>query len=153
LLVITDLPGLLLAPVCSRRTGHLGTADVGEPTAEDLANLVDLAEAGRSATAPTTARTRLGGRPRCRRRGHLARWLPRPDDLDLRGTAGPPHRTPSRFLRRFTAACGTSAVSDSTGARHRPRLGGPAEARPQVFAAGRGAGAGQQFTSQCWSPR
>jgi hypothetical protein len=50
LLVITDLPGVLLAPVCSRRTGHLVTADVGEPTAEDLAHLVDLAEAGRYRT-------------------------------------------------------------------------------------------------------
>ncbi|SDY82565.1 NADPH:quinone reductase [Geodermatophilus africanus] len=46
LLVITDLPGLLLAPLRSRRTGHLVTADVGRPTAEDLAFLVDLAEAG-----------------------------------------------------------------------------------------------------------
>ncbi len=46
LLVITDLPGLLLAPLRRRRTGHLVTADVGTPTAEDLAFLVDLAEAG-----------------------------------------------------------------------------------------------------------
>ncbi|HWU06716.1 MAG TPA: NAD(P)-dependent alcohol dehydrogenase [Streptomyces sp.] len=46
LLVITDLPGLLLAPVRSRRTGHLVTAEVGKSTAEDLAVLVDLAEAG-----------------------------------------------------------------------------------------------------------
>jgi len=46
LLVITDLPGLLRAPLRSRRTGHLVTADVGKPTAEDLAFLVDLAEAG-----------------------------------------------------------------------------------------------------------
>ncbi|MFD2093129.1 NAD(P)-dependent alcohol dehydrogenase [Blastococcus deserti] len=46
LLVITDLRGLLLAPVRRRRTGHLVTADVGTPTAEDLAFLVDLAEAG-----------------------------------------------------------------------------------------------------------
>jgi NADPH:quinone reductase-like Zn-dependent oxidoreductase len=46
LLVITDLRGLLLAPLRSRRTGHLVTADVGKPTAEDLAYLVDLAEAG-----------------------------------------------------------------------------------------------------------
>ncbi len=45
-LVVTDLRGLLLAPVRSRRTGHLVTADVGKPTAEDLAVLVDLAEAG-----------------------------------------------------------------------------------------------------------
>ncbi len=44
--MITDLPGLLLAPVCSRRTGHLVTADVGTSTAEDLAFLVDLAETG-----------------------------------------------------------------------------------------------------------
>ncbi|MGY1606242.1 zinc-binding dehydrogenase [Geodermatophilus sp. SYSU D00700] len=43
LLVVTDLPGLLLAPLRSRRTGHLVTADVGQATAEDL---VDLAEAG-----------------------------------------------------------------------------------------------------------
>jgi NADPH:quinone reductase-like Zn-dependent oxidoreductase len=46
LLVITDLPGLLRAPLRSRRTGHLVTADVGKPTAEDLAFLVDLAESG-----------------------------------------------------------------------------------------------------------
>jgi NADPH:quinone reductase-like Zn-dependent oxidoreductase len=46
LLVITDLPGLLRAPLRSRRTGHLVTADVGRPIAEDLAFLVDLAEAG-----------------------------------------------------------------------------------------------------------
>jgi NADPH:quinone reductase-like Zn-dependent oxidoreductase len=46
LLVITDLPGLLLAPLRSRRTGHVVTADVGKPTAEDLAVLVDLAETG-----------------------------------------------------------------------------------------------------------
>jgi NADPH:quinone reductase-like Zn-dependent oxidoreductase len=46
LLVITDLPGLLLAPLRSRRTGRLVTADVGTPTAEDLAYLVGLAEAG-----------------------------------------------------------------------------------------------------------
>ncbi|SDC52806.1 NADPH:quinone reductase [Geodermatophilus telluris] len=46
LLVITDLPGLLRAPLRSRRTGHLVTADVGTPTAEDLAFLVGLAEAG-----------------------------------------------------------------------------------------------------------
>jgi NADPH:quinone reductase-like Zn-dependent oxidoreductase len=45
LLVITDLPGLLRAPLRSRRTGHLVTADVGRPTAEDLAFLADLAEA------------------------------------------------------------------------------------------------------------
>jgi NADPH:quinone reductase-like Zn-dependent oxidoreductase len=46
LLVITDLRGLLLAPLRSRRTGHLVSADVGKPTAEDLTALVDLAEAG-----------------------------------------------------------------------------------------------------------
>ena len=46
LLVITDLRGLLLAPLRRRRTGHLVTADVGTPTAEDLAHLVRLAEAG-----------------------------------------------------------------------------------------------------------
>ena len=46
LLVISDLRGLLLAPLRSRRTGHLVTADVGKPTAEDLAFLVHLAEAG-----------------------------------------------------------------------------------------------------------
>jgi NADPH:quinone reductase-like Zn-dependent oxidoreductase len=46
LLVITDLPGLLLAPLRSRRTGHLVTADVGKPSAEDLAFLVGLAESG-----------------------------------------------------------------------------------------------------------
>ncbi|MGY1810935.1 NAD(P)-dependent alcohol dehydrogenase [Blastococcus sp. SYSU D00669] len=46
LLVITDLPGLLRAPLRSRRTGHLVTADVGRPTAVDLAFLVGLAEAG-----------------------------------------------------------------------------------------------------------
>jgi NADPH:quinone reductase-like Zn-dependent oxidoreductase len=46
LLVITDLPGLLRAPLRSRRTGHLVTASPGKGTAEDLAALVDLAEAG-----------------------------------------------------------------------------------------------------------
>jgi NADPH:quinone reductase-like Zn-dependent oxidoreductase len=46
LLVITDLPGLLRAPLRTRRTGHLVTADVGKPSAEDLAHLVDLAESG-----------------------------------------------------------------------------------------------------------
>ena len=46
LLVITDLPGLLRAPLRSRRTGLVVTAKVGKPTAEDLAFLVDLAEAG-----------------------------------------------------------------------------------------------------------
>lgn len=46
LLVVTDLTGLLLAPVSSRRSGHLVTADVGRPTSEDLAYLVALAETG-----------------------------------------------------------------------------------------------------------
>jgi NADPH:quinone reductase-like Zn-dependent oxidoreductase len=46
LLVITDLRGLLLAPLRSRRTGHLVTARVGESTAADLAALVELAEGG-----------------------------------------------------------------------------------------------------------
>lgn len=46
LLVITDLPGLLLAPVRSRRSGHLVTGDVGTLRAEDLAHLVGLAEIG-----------------------------------------------------------------------------------------------------------
>jgi NADPH:quinone reductase-like Zn-dependent oxidoreductase len=46
LLVIADLRGVLLAPLRSKRTGHVITASVGKPTAEDLAALVDLAEAG-----------------------------------------------------------------------------------------------------------
>jgi NADPH:quinone reductase-like Zn-dependent oxidoreductase len=46
LLVIADLQGLLRAPWRSRRTGKLVTASPGKPTAEDLAFLVDLAEAG-----------------------------------------------------------------------------------------------------------
>ncbi|WP_138731507.1 NAD(P)-dependent alcohol dehydrogenase [Modestobacter excelsi] len=46
LLVITDLPGLLRAPLRSRRTDHVVTAGPGQGTAEDLAALVDLAEAG-----------------------------------------------------------------------------------------------------------
>jgi NADPH:quinone reductase-like Zn-dependent oxidoreductase len=46
LLVTTDLPGLLLAPVRSRRTGHLVTGDVGTLTTEDLDHLVGLAESG-----------------------------------------------------------------------------------------------------------
>ena len=46
LLVIADLPAVLRAPVRSRRTGHVITASPGKPTAEDLAALVDLAEAG-----------------------------------------------------------------------------------------------------------
>jgi NADPH:quinone reductase-like Zn-dependent oxidoreductase len=48
LLVIADLPALLRAPARSRRTGKLVTARVGKPAAEDLAFLVDLAEAGHS---------------------------------------------------------------------------------------------------------
>jgi NADPH:quinone reductase-like Zn-dependent oxidoreductase len=47
LLVITDLRGLLRAPWRNRRSGRRVTADVGTPTAEDLASLVELAEAGR----------------------------------------------------------------------------------------------------------
>ncbi len=46
LLVIADLPGVLRAPSLSKRTGNLISASVGKPTAEDLALLVDLAEAG-----------------------------------------------------------------------------------------------------------
>jgi NADPH:quinone reductase-like Zn-dependent oxidoreductase len=46
LLVITDLPGLLLAPVRSRHAGHLVTGDVGKLTTEDLDRLVGLAETG-----------------------------------------------------------------------------------------------------------
>jgi NADPH:quinone reductase-like Zn-dependent oxidoreductase len=46
LLVVTDLPGLLRAPLRRRRTGKLVTADVGKATAEDLSFLVDLAEGG-----------------------------------------------------------------------------------------------------------
>ena len=46
LLVITDLPGLLRAPLRSRRTGHVVTAGPVKPTPEDLAALVELAEAG-----------------------------------------------------------------------------------------------------------
>ncbi|HLM07635.1 MAG TPA: NAD(P)-dependent alcohol dehydrogenase [Blastococcus sp.] len=47
LLVIADLPALLRAPIRSRRTGRVVTGNVGRPTAEDLAFLVDLAEDGR----------------------------------------------------------------------------------------------------------
>ncbi|WP_448624347.1 NAD(P)-dependent alcohol dehydrogenase [Geodermatophilus sp. URMC 64] len=47
LLVIADLPGLLRAPLRSRRTGHLVTGRVGTTTSDDLRFLVDLAEAGR----------------------------------------------------------------------------------------------------------
>ena len=46
LLVIADLPAILRAPIRSRRTGHRITTDAGKPTADDLAFLVDLAEAG-----------------------------------------------------------------------------------------------------------
>ncbi|MCZ2860829.1 NAD(P)-dependent alcohol dehydrogenase [Blastococcus sp. VKM Ac-2987] len=46
LLVIADLPAILRAPIRSRRTGHRITVDVGRPTADDLAFLVRLAEAG-----------------------------------------------------------------------------------------------------------
>jgi NADPH:quinone reductase-like Zn-dependent oxidoreductase len=46
LLVIADLPAILRVPLRRRRTGHRITADVGKFTAEDLAVLVDLAEAG-----------------------------------------------------------------------------------------------------------
>jgi NADPH:quinone reductase-like Zn-dependent oxidoreductase len=45
LLVIADLAGVLRAP-WRRRTGKRVTADVGKPTAEGLASLVGLAEAG-----------------------------------------------------------------------------------------------------------
>ncbi|WP_110006888.1 NAD(P)-dependent alcohol dehydrogenase [Geodermatophilus normandii] len=46
LLVIADLPAILRAPVRSRRSGHRVTVDGGKPTADDLASLVALAEAG-----------------------------------------------------------------------------------------------------------
>jgi NADPH:quinone reductase-like Zn-dependent oxidoreductase len=46
LLVIADLPALLRAPWLSGRTGKLVTANVGTPSAENLAFLVDLADAG-----------------------------------------------------------------------------------------------------------
>ncbi len=46
LLVIADFQSLMQAPLISRRTGTLVTASVGKPTAEDLAYLVHLAEAG-----------------------------------------------------------------------------------------------------------
>jgi NADPH:quinone reductase-like Zn-dependent oxidoreductase len=46
LLVIADLQAVLRARSRSRRTGNVVTASVGQPTAEDLAALVDLAEAG-----------------------------------------------------------------------------------------------------------
>ena len=44
--MIADLPEVLWAPVRSRRTGNVVTASAGKPTGEDLAFLVDLAEAG-----------------------------------------------------------------------------------------------------------
>jgi NADPH:quinone reductase-like Zn-dependent oxidoreductase len=47
LLVISDLRGIVRAPWRTRRSGKRVTADVGTPTAEDLAFLVDLAESGR----------------------------------------------------------------------------------------------------------
>ncbi|WP_448070678.1 NAD(P)-dependent alcohol dehydrogenase [Georgenia yuyongxinii] len=47
LLVVADLRGVLLAPWRSRRSGKLVTADVGRYRAEDLAQLVALAESGR----------------------------------------------------------------------------------------------------------
>ncbi|WP_224760601.1 NAD(P)-dependent alcohol dehydrogenase [Salinibacterium sp. ZJ450] len=46
LLVICDLTGLLLASTRSRRSGKLVTANVGPYKAEDLAFLVELAQAG-----------------------------------------------------------------------------------------------------------
>ncbi len=46
LLVISDLGGILRAPARSRKTGKLVTAGVRKPTAQGLAALVDLAEAG-----------------------------------------------------------------------------------------------------------
>jgi NADPH:quinone reductase-like Zn-dependent oxidoreductase len=46
LLVIADLRGILAAPWRTRRAGKRVTAAGGKPTAEDLAFLVDLAEAG-----------------------------------------------------------------------------------------------------------
>jgi NADPH:quinone reductase-like Zn-dependent oxidoreductase len=46
LLVIADLHGMLRAPLRSRKTGKRVTAGVGTPTAENLAFLADLAEAG-----------------------------------------------------------------------------------------------------------
>jgi NADPH:quinone reductase-like Zn-dependent oxidoreductase len=44
--VTTDLRGLLRAPLLSRRSGAVVTASAGKPTADDLAYLVGLAEAG-----------------------------------------------------------------------------------------------------------
>ena len=46
LLVITDLMGLLRAPLRRRKSGKIATASVGKYRAEDLAFLVDLAESG-----------------------------------------------------------------------------------------------------------
>ena len=46
LLVIADLPALLRAPWRTRTSGRLVTGTIGKATAEDLASLVDLAEAG-----------------------------------------------------------------------------------------------------------
>jgi NADPH:quinone reductase-like Zn-dependent oxidoreductase len=46
LLVVADFQSLMQAPLLSRRTGNLVTASAGKPTAEDLAYLVHLAEAG-----------------------------------------------------------------------------------------------------------
>ena len=46
LLVTADLPGLLRAPLISRRTGTVVTASAGKATADDLTDLVALATAG-----------------------------------------------------------------------------------------------------------
>jgi NADPH:quinone reductase-like Zn-dependent oxidoreductase len=46
LLVVADLPGLVRAPLLSRRTGTVVTASAGKPSVADLAHLVALAEAG-----------------------------------------------------------------------------------------------------------
>jgi NADPH:quinone reductase-like Zn-dependent oxidoreductase len=46
LLVTADLPGLLPAPLLSRRTGTVVAASAGKATADDLTYLVALAEAG-----------------------------------------------------------------------------------------------------------
>lgn len=46
LLVVADLPAILRAPFRGRRTGHRVVTDGGKPTADDLASLVALAEAG-----------------------------------------------------------------------------------------------------------
>ncbi|MET0853930.1 MAG: NAD(P)-dependent alcohol dehydrogenase [Microterricola sp.] len=47
LLVISDLRGMLRSRGQSRRSGKLVTFDVGKPSAEDLAFLVNLADSGR----------------------------------------------------------------------------------------------------------